>query len=102
MKDRRLLLHDLLVGVLGSPHVYYQPPPTVKMKYPCIVYNRSGSDTLHAGNALYRHKKKYQLTYIDPTSNEAVPDVLERLPYCSLDGKSVVDNLYHSYLTLYY
>lgn len=96
------MLHDLLVGVLGTTNVYYQPPPTVKMKYPCIVYNREGSDTLRANNTLYRHKKRYQLTYIDQTSNETVTDELERLQYCSFDGKSVVENLYHSYLTLYY
>lgn len=96
------MLHDLLVGILGSSNVYYQPPPNVKMKYPCIVYNREGSDTLRADNALYRHKKRYQLTYIDSTSNERVTDELERLQYCSFDNKFVVDNLYHTYLTLYY
>lgn len=100
--DKRLALHEELVGLLGSRDVYYQPPPSVKMKYPCIVYNRDGSDVLNANNDVYRHKKRYQITYIDRTSNELVTDSLERMLYCRFDNKMVIDNLYHTYLTLYY
>lgn len=100
--DRRLKLHEMLVEILGTRNVYFQPPPSVKMKYPCIVYNRDGSDVLHADNELYRHKKRYGLTYIDPSSSEAVTDKLERMRYCSFDNKMVVENLYNTNLTLYY
>ena len=36
--DRRNDLQKLLVEVLGSKNVYFQPPESVKMKYPAIVY----------------------------------------------------------------
>ena len=36
----RLELQDLLETVLGSQYVYFQPPATLRMRYPCIVYAR--------------------------------------------------------------
>ena len=34
----RLDLQALLEDLLGSRNVYYQPPESVKMNYPAIVY----------------------------------------------------------------
>ena len=34
----RLELHALLVELLGSTNVYYEPPETLKMSYPAIRY----------------------------------------------------------------
>ena len=39
----RLELQSKLEEILGSRQVYYQPPETVKMEYPAIVY-RQNSD----------------------------------------------------------
>ncbi len=39
-----------LVSLLGSDNVYFQPPPTVKMQYPCIVYKRDYLNTEFADN----------------------------------------------------
>lgn len=102
MTDRRLALHEILVTALGSRNVYYQPPATVKMKYPCIVYHREGSDVLRSDNGIHRKLKRYSVTYIDTSSSEVVTDLLEEMQYCGFNNKIVVDNLYHSYLTLYY
>ena len=37
---RRLELQNLLANLLGTNNVYFQPPPTVQMEYPAIVYHR--------------------------------------------------------------
>ena len=63
--DRRLELHAELVAALGSSHVYYQPPPTVKMVYPCIVYQRDNEDRTYADNHGYLIYDRYQVTVID-------------------------------------
>lgn len=100
--DKRLELHEKLVDVLGSRYVYYQPPSTVKMEYPCIVYRRDGSDIKRGNNSVYNHRKRYHITYISRSSNEDVTDALEHMLYCRFSDKLVIDNLYHSYLSLYY
>ena len=37
----RYELHEFLCEILGSRNVYFQPPESVKMKYPAIVYERT-------------------------------------------------------------
>ena len=41
MLNDRLALHELLCEKLGSRNVYFQPPESIKMKYPAIVYSRN-------------------------------------------------------------
>ena len=38
MAKDRLILHDELITLLGSSNVYFQPPTSIKMNYPCIIY----------------------------------------------------------------
>ena len=44
----RLELQSKLEELLGSRHVYYQAPESVKMEYPAIRYSRSDIDVDHA------------------------------------------------------
>ena len=57
MANRRLELHELLCGLLGSRHVYFQPPESVKMRYPAIVYNLDYIENKHADDGVYLSKK---------------------------------------------
>ena len=41
MAKTREELHELLVSVLGSRNVYFQPPESIRMQYPAIVYARN-------------------------------------------------------------
>ena len=100
--NRRLELHDILVGILGSKYVYFQPPESIKMTYPCIVYGRSSADTKYANNKIYQSKKRYTVTVIDKNPDSDIPDKLEQLPLCKLDRHYATDNLNHDAFTLYY
>ena len=42
--SRRTELQTLLEEILGSKNVYFQPPDTVSMKYPAIVYSLNRID----------------------------------------------------------
>ena len=44
----RIELQSKLEELLGSRQVYYQPPETVKMEYPAIVYSKSNIRTARA------------------------------------------------------
>lgn len=58
-------LHNELVTLLGSNNVYYQPPETIKINYPCIVYERHDIHNTHADNDAYIDPIKYRVTIID-------------------------------------
>ena len=51
--DKRLKLQSNLEKLLGSKHVYYQPPASLKMEYPCIRYSKSTIDSKNADNSKY-------------------------------------------------
>lgn len=100
--DRRLRLHEILVGILGSNHVYFQPPASLKMVYPCIVYQYSTGDTQFADDGPYVFFKRYQITVIDPNPDSEIPEKVKDLPRCLNDRNYVSDNLNHYVFNLYY
>lgn len=94
-------LQSLLETIV--PNVYNQPPASVRMVYPCIRFQRDGSDKEHADNTMYRRVRRYQLTFIseDP-DNEDLLDLIEALPMCSADRSYVADNLNHDVFTIFF
>lgn len=99
----RLKLQKELETILGSRNVYFDPPETLKMKYPCIRYTLSKIDTDKADNINYLKNRKYQLTVIDTNPDTEIPDeLLDNFAYCSSDRTYRSDGLQHHVLTLYY
>jgi len=98
----RIQLQTLLESVLGSRNVYFQPPPTVEMKYPCIVYNLDNMDTRFADNYPYKLEKRYVLTIIDKDPDSLIPDRIALLQKCTFDRHFVTDNLNHNIFTIYF
>lgn len=100
--DRRLDLQSLLVSILGSPNVYFQPPENLKLQYPCIIYTRDKIEQRYADDRTYSHKVRYSLTLITRSpDSDLVMKILE-LPYCSYDRCYAADSLNHDTFTLYY
>ncbi|MCM1578396.1 MAG: hypothetical protein NC078_06330 [Ruminococcus sp.] len=98
--DRRHLLHEALCEALGSGNVYFQPPESLKIKYPAIVYQRSRINVKHADNAAYLTTKTYEITVIDTDPDGKIADKVSRLPRCGFDRHFVGDNLYHDVFTI--
>lgn len=103
MKDR-LDLHKELVRLLGSNHVYFQPPEDCKINYPCIIYERENIDANHADDVKYLKTIRYEVMYIskDPDSNDLIKKILDSFKYCSYTRHFVSDNLNHEVFDLYY
>jgi len=99
---QRTDLHAILVDILGSKCVYFQPPENLKMKYPCIVYQRVTGDTQFADNIPYIIKKRYQITVIDSNPDSPIPDKVAQLPYCVFDRHFTSGNLNHDVYNLYF
>lgn len=100
--NRREELHEILVGILGSRNVYFQPPDNLHMNYPAITYERDYSNVLHADNKPYRIFKRYQITVIDEDPDSLVPDKVALLPNCSFIRWFATDELNHDIYNLYY
>lgn len=99
---RRLDLQALLVSLLGSNNVYFQPPPSVSMKYPCIIYSRDDMDIGFANNNPYKNKRRYQVTVVDQDPDSGIPEKVAKLPLCSYDRFYTADNLNHDVFNLYF
>ena len=100
--DRRLELHEILCNLLGTRNVYYQPPESVKMKYPAIVYSRYDIVNTPANNSVYKQDRKYQLTVIDPDPDSEIVNKVSLLPMCIFDRHFKSDNLNHDVFTICY
>ena len=98
----RLDLQSKLEELLGNRNVYYQPPASIKMTYPAIVYSKSNLDIKRADNQMYNLKTCYELTVIDKKPDNPIIEQLLILPYCSFNRHYVSDNLNHDVLMLYY
>lgn len=98
----RLDLQALLEELLGSENVYFQPPASVRMSYPAIVYSRRSIDNTHANNAAYLQSTSYEITVIDKNPDSEIVNKVSKLPMCSYDRQYTKDNLYHDVFTLHY
>lgn len=98
----RLDLQSRLEAILGSDNVYFQPPSSGIMKYPCIVYDLNKFDDFYANNKLYYNEKRYQVTLIDENPDNSFVDVIKELPKCSFDRHFISDNLHHYVFNLYF
>lgn len=99
----RLKLQKELEDILGTRNVYYNPPETLKMKYPCIRYTLSKTDTNKADGINYLKNNRYQLTVIDTNPDTELPDLLlDHFTYCSSDRTYRSEGFQHHVLTLYY
>lgn len=83
-------------------NVYFQPPPTIQMKYPCIVYKRDDAETKFANNKPYGVKQRYQVTVIDPNPDSEIPGKVAMLPTCVFDRFYTAARLNHDVYKLFF
>lgn len=98
----RLDLQRRFENILESKNVYYQPPESIKLKYPCIIYSLSDIYARNADDMHYSMQKAYTVTVISRDPDNTIAESILRFPRTRFDRRYVVDNLYHDILTLYY
>lgn len=101
--DSRIELQTNLEAVLGSRNVYFQPPESLKMSYPAIVYELADIVIDKANDKSYIRNHRYTLTLIhkDP-DNDLKDDLLDEFRHISFDRAYASDGLYHYVYDLYY
>lgn len=102
MGKPRTELGQILRDILGSDNVYFQAPESMKLRYPCIMYELNSGDTQFADNLPYIYTKRYQVTVIDQNPDSEIPDKVAQLPACTFSRYFRADNLNHYVFNLYF
>lgn len=88
--------------LLGSGEVYYNPPASVRISYPAIVFSRSRIKNIFANNQVYGQANLYEVTTITEDPDDPIIGKISRLAMCSFDRHFVSDNLHHNTFSLYH
>ncbi len=104
----RLELHSLLCKILNCPEIgdecraYFQPPESIRMRYPAIEYSLSDIDSSYANDGVYLSQKSYLVIVIDEDPDSALVDAVAKIPTARFSRSYPSDNLNHTAFTLYF
>lgn len=98
----RLDLQTELEELLGSRNVYFQPPASVRINYPAIVYTRSDIDNTFADDSVYMQSHFYEVTVIDEDPDSKIVEAVSKLPTCRFSRHFTSENLNHDTFIIYY
>ena len=100
----RVELHEELCELLGSRNVYFQPPESLKMQYPCIRYSITGMPKLDANDKVYvKTCNTYMITVIDTDPDSDISNrILTHFSMVRFDRAYTSNNLNHHVLTVNY
>lgn len=118
MPNSRIEFRNYLKEKTGVKNLYFQPPESIKMKYPAIIYSIDKVDNRFAGNKNYLQLISYQVILIDNSSDDTwfwdtfnfksdiIPsDIfkkLSKLPMCRFERAYTANNLNHFVFSIYY
>lgn len=99
---KRKDLQTLLETLLNSRNVYFQPPESLKINYPAIVYGCEDIRNIHADDRVYLSHKRYAITLIDRDPDSHFVDLIAQLPTCQFNRHYKSENLNHWSFSLYF
>jgi hypothetical protein len=102
MAKTRLELQSFLEELLGSRNVYFQPPASIHMNYPAIVYKLASIDNTKADNVSYLQDNAYEITFITESPDDPMIFKFAKLDFCRFNRFYTADNLNNYIYTLYY
>lgn len=101
--DSRLNLQTEFERILGTKHVYFQPPESEKIEYDAIIYKLEDITSRHANNKNYTNRKRYEVQLITrKADNKVIDSILDNFSYCIYNRSFVTENLYHHVFYIYY
>lgn len=89
------VLHEILESCGEPSNVYFQPPESVKLLYPCIIYHLKNLPSSYADDEPYHKRISFDITYITRSPSSKVPDALLSLPMTAFDRYYTAENLHH-------
>jgi len=99
----RMLLQESLENIPGVSKVYFQPPESTKLLYPCIIYELSDISSMGADDINYLNIFSFSLTVIDKDPESNIPHEILSIsdPFvATFDRFFTTDNMNHWTFTL--
>lgn len=93
--ELKTVLENAMLDAGEVPRIYFQPPEGFKLEYPCIIYQLGTLTSDYADNAPYRHRVRFEVTYITRSPTSEMRKILLSLPTSAFDRYFVTDNLHH-------
>lgn len=84
------------------PNVYFQPPPNIKLKYPCIVYKQAGDSKQYADNIGYIYKRQWMVTCMNQSPFDKASERLALWPMCEFNRAYASNGINHTVYYIYY
>lgn len=97
-KMQRMVVQNKLESIRGVKKVYFQPPASVHLEYPCIIYSLSNYMTNDANNKLYLDWPRYNVMVISKNPESEIPRIIREFRgdfSASFDRFYTIDNLNH-------
>lgn len=101
-EERRIELDNKFKSIPGLENLYFQPPESIRLKYPCIIYNVSRNQQFYANNGKYMTGTRYTVKLISKNPDEPLREYLEQFRYCELASFYTANNLNHFVYDLIY
>ena len=99
----RMKFSDKLKEFVTPENVHFQPPATVKLKYPCIIYQRMPAHKEFANNTKFLNKPLWRVQVIDNNPDSIIGDNIDNaFMYSKIVSMDTIDNLLHTTLEIYY
>lgn len=94
--DLSIILHSI------CQNVYYQPPESLKLTYPAIIYSRSEIQNGFADNVVYKQNHRYKVIVVDKNPDSSIVEAVSKIPGCSYGTHYISDGLNHDAFFIYY
>lgn len=102
MVNTRLDFHKLLVSALGSKNVYFQPPESKSLTYPCIVYKLASIPEKYADNTSYTNEYMYKVTLMHEDPDNDIVDKLLKIKHSKFENHYATQGLNHYVFNIYH
>lgn len=105
IENQRDRLHSILTSIKGPKKVYYQPPSTERLVYPCLIYTLEKINTRYANGNRYLSVPLYTLLLIDYDPESIIQkEIMDLRGDCHVKFNRyyTADNLNHWSYDLYF
>lgn len=96
----RLTLSRALHDILGTDNVYYNPPESQKMNFPCIVYSRTYINDIKADNIKYLDYTTYKIIVVSTKPDHPAIKEILKLPMTKFSTQYIKNGYYHDVIIL--
>ena len=87
---------------LSGVNVYFQPPQSIRISYPAIIYSLSNISHTNANNNTYTIDHEYKIVLVDKNPDSKTIEKLMTLPRIRFADQYAKDGLYYNSFYIYY